>query len=124
MCLYLLLCFNFSGDEDESEKAEAIEGILSGLTDDLDLIQAFCRRVADRQKELSAQKADADAQKTDGATAADSVINLSEQLASITATNSEKFEAAKAKRDANRPDGDVKAAILAQYAEAVEVMNA
>lgn len=102
---------------------EAIEGLLSGLTDDLDLIQSFCRKVTDRQRELSALKADAESEKGEAAKA-DSVINLSEQLASITATNSEKFEAAKAKRSENRPDGDVKAAILAQYAEAVEVNRA
>ena len=109
------------GDEDDDDdKAEAVDGLLAGLGDDATAHQKFRHDIFDRWKKRTATGEEA----VDGAAEAGKKLadlDLNSRLASITATQAEAYEKSKTtKTSFAAPDESVKAAILQQYAKGVE----
>ena len=113
-------------DDDDDTKAEAIGGILEGISSDDSKANAnlSSRILAEWKRQKSGGGADAAAA---SAASADGGVekklhglDLNAQLASITDHKTAAYAAARASASTEAPDKSVKEAILAQYAGAVE----
>ena len=109
-------------DDEEEDKAAAVEGILAGFMEDEDEMNRFRDElIAEWDKSKKKASEAEESEKSKKSENDDKVMDLSAKLASITASQTADYEAKKAKAAAGgQPDANVKAAILAQYSNVVE----
>ena len=109
-------------DDDQETKAEALDGILEGISEDTAANAKLRDLILDEWKKSSSTSSASGQADGAAAVAAAAVekLDLNAQLASITDHKTAAYAAARASASTEAPDKSVKEAILAQYAGAVE----